>query len=95
LIADITPPTIRPVGFKDGMNASKLNRIVFVILDNTEELQNFRAELDGKWLRFSNDKSKTFIYTFDDHCPPGEHELKISVEDCVGNRVERVYRFVR
>jgi hypothetical protein len=77
------------------MNASKLNRIVFVILDNTEELQNFRAELDGKWLRFSNDKGKTFIYNFDEHCPPGEHELKISVEDCVGNIAERMYRFVR
>lgn len=95
LIADVTPPTIRPVGFTNGINASKLNRIVFVILDNTEELQNFRAELDGKWLRFSNDKGKTFIYNFDEHCPPGEHELKISVEDCVGNRAERVYRFVR
>ena len=95
LIADVTPPTIRPVGFKDGINASKLNRIVFVILDNTEELLNFRAELDGKWLRFSNDKGKTFIYTFDENCPPGEHELKISVEDLAGNQSVRVYRFLR
>jgi hypothetical protein len=32
---------------------------------------------------------------FDEQCPPGEHELKISVEDCVGNRTERTYKFVR
>ncbi len=95
LIADTTPPTITSVGFKNGMKATKLNRIAFVIKDNTEELENFRAELDGKWLRFSNDKGKTFIYKLDEHCPPGEHELKISVEDCVGNKTERVYNFTR
>ena len=77
------------------MNCSKLNRIAFVIKDATEELENFRAELDGKWLRFSNDKGVTFIYKFDEHCPPGNHVLKISVEDCVGNKTVKEYRFVR
>jgi hypothetical protein len=95
LIEDNIPPVISPIGFRDGMNMAKLNRIVFVIKDNTEELKNFRALLDGKWLRFSNDKGKTFIYTFDKHCPAGEHVLKISVEDLAGNVAERVYRFVR
>jgi hypothetical protein len=95
LYVDETAPTITPIGFKDGMNAAKLNRIAFVIRDETDELQNFRAELDGKWLRFSNDKGKTFIYKFDEHCPAGEHELKISVEDCAGNKVTRVYKFAR
>jgi len=95
LYEDIVPPTITPVGFKDGMNAAKLNRLVFVIRDATDELQNFRAELDGKWLRFSNDKGKTFIYKFDEHCGRGAHELKLSVEDCAGNKTEKVYRFTR
>ncbi len=95
LMEDTVPPTIVPIGFREGMNAAKLNRLTFVIKDNTEELVNFRAELDGKWLRFSNDKGITFIYKFDGHCPPGLHELKISVEDCVGNRTERIYHFTR
>lgn len=95
LLTDITPPTIQPVGFYDGVNAAKLNRIAFVILDNTEELTNFQATLDGRWLRFSNDKGKAFIYKFDEHCPTGVHELKISVEDCVGNKTERLYKFKR
>ena len=95
LITDTIPPTITAIGFKNGMKAIKLNRIAFVIKDNTEELENFRAELDGKWLRFSNDKGKTFIYKFDEHCLPGEHELKIRVEDLAGNRTERVYNFTR
>ncbi len=95
LYADLIPPSVTPVGFRSGMNAAKLSRIVFVIRDETDELKNFRAELDGKWLRFSNDKGRTFIYKFDEHCTPGMHELKISVEDIAGNKTERVYTFMR
>ena len=92
---DTVSPVIIPVGFKEGMNAARLGRLAFIIKDDTEELQNFRAELDGKWLRFSNDKGRTFIYKFDEYCPPGLHELKISVEDCVGNRTVKTYHFRR
>jgi murein DD-endopeptidase MepM/ murein hydrolase activator NlpD len=95
LLTDTMAPTVAPVGFRDGMNCAKLKRLAFVILDNTEELINFTATLDGNWLRFSNDKGRTFIYDFDENCAPGEHELKISVEDCVGNRTERTYHFTR
>lgn len=95
LMLDTLPPTISPVGFKDGMNTAKLSAIKFVILDNTEEIKNFTATLDGNWLRFSNDKGRTFIYIFDDKCAPGEHELKIVAEDQVGNVAERVYHFTR
>ena len=51
--------------------------------------------LDGNWLSFSNDKGKTFIYTFDEKCGVGEHELKILVKDMVGNLSEKIYRFSR
>ncbi|MEP7111325.1 MAG: M23 family metallopeptidase [Ferruginibacter sp.] len=95
LLEDTIPPAIIPIGIREGMNAAKLIRIAFVIKDNTKELENFTAYLDGKWIRFSNDKGSTFIYKFDEHCPAGEHELKISVEDCVGNRAERIYHFLR
>ena len=95
LYADETAPTITPIGFRDGMNAAKLNRIAFVIRDETDELRNFRAELDGRWLRFSNDKGKTFVYKFDEHCGAGGHELKISVEACAGNKIEKSYKFTR
>ena len=93
LMEDLIPPTITPVGFKDGMNCSKLSAIKFVVLDNTEEITKFTAMLDGQWLRFNNDKGRTFVYIFDDHCPPGEHELIISVEDQVGNKTEKTYHF--
>jgi murein DD-endopeptidase MepM/ murein hydrolase activator NlpD len=95
LMIDTIPPTISPVGFKDGMNAAKLSAIKFVVLDNTEEIENFTATLDGNWLRFSNDKGRTFIYLFDDKCQPGAHELKITVTDQVGNVTEKIYHFTK
>ena len=95
LMIDTIPPKISAIGFKEGMNAAKLNRLAFVIIDNTEEIKTFTATLDGNWLRFSNDKGRTFIYTFDEMCGAGEHELKITAEDQVGNVAEKVYHFTR
>ena len=95
LIPDNTPPVITPIGFKNGMKATRLNRIAFSVTDNTEEIINFIGLLDGNWIRFSNDKGKVFIYLFDEHCGPGEHELKIVAEDLAGNRSERIYTFTR
>jgi murein DD-endopeptidase MepM/ murein hydrolase activator NlpD len=95
LMIDTIPPKILPVGFKDGMNCSKKSRIVFTVTDNTKEIKNFMASLDGNWLRFSNDKGRTFIYVFDEMCPAGEHELKIIAEDLAGNTIEKNYRFTR
>ena len=95
LMIDTIEPKITAIGFKEGMNAAKLNRLAFVIIDNTEEIKKFTATLDGNWLRFSNDKGRTFIYTFDEMCAAGEHELKITAEDQVGNITEKVYHFTR
>ena len=95
LMIDKEPPTIVPIGFRNGMNTAGLKRILFQVKDNTEEIVNFTALLDGKWLRFSNDKGINFIYTFDDKCTRGEHELKISATDLVGNKTEKTYKFVR
>ena len=95
LMVDNIPPSVLPVGFRDGMNAAGLNRIVFAAKDNTEELESFVALLDGKWLRFSNDKGRSFVYTFDEHCPPGPHVLKIIATDQVGNKTEKTYNFIR
>ncbi len=95
LLVDEEPPVIVPIGIIDGANLSRASRIVFIIKDNLDEFKNFRAELDGKWLCFSNDKGKSFVYKFDEHCPPGKHELKISVEDEAGNAASKTFTFTR
>jgi len=94
IFKDVTPPSISSPVLKEGMNVAKLAAIRFGVSDNSEEF-DFRAELDGKFLRFSNDKGRTFIYRFDEMCAPGPHELKIIVTDQVGNRAEKIYHFTR
>ena len=95
LMIDTIPPSVVPIGFKDGMNASKINRIKFAVIDNTEELKKFTALLDGSWILFSNDKGRNFIYDLDEHCSAGEHELIIIAEDKAGNKTEKKYHFTR
>ncbi|HWJ29805.1 MAG TPA: hypothetical protein VNS32_24920, partial [Flavisolibacter sp.] len=70
---------------------SKAGRIVFTPKDNFNTIKSFRVELDGQWLRFANDKGRTWIYTFDEHFPRGEHELKLVVEDQAGNVTTKLW----
>lgn len=51
---DREPPTVNT----PPANLSKASRIVFVPHDNFNTITSFRAELDGNWLRFSNDKGR-------------------------------------
>jgi murein DD-endopeptidase MepM/ murein hydrolase activator NlpD len=98
LVKDITPPEIVPIGFTKATASTYLKntrRIVFTVRDNLEQFKNFRAELNGNWLRFTNDKGKNFIYIVDDRMPKGKNELKITVEDIAGNKTEEVFVFER
>ena len=95
LVDDTIPPTITPLGPLEGANLGKASRIALSIKDNLGALRNFRAELDGAWLCFTNDKGLAFIYTFDEHCRPGAHTLKVSVEDVAGNKTVKEYHFTR
>lgn len=89
---DLAPPTINELGRGDTIDLSRAGRIVFQPTDNFG-VKSFRAELDGKWLRFTNDKSRSYIYKFDENCPDGVHELKVSVEDIVGNTTTKTWWF--
>lgn len=95
LVCDTVPPVIVPIGFSNGANLSKAARLSFTVTDNLDEWKVTRTELDGRWLRFTNDKAKYFHYRFDEKCGAGEHELKIVAEDAAGNRTERIFRFTR
>ena len=94
LIADSEPPVIS-INFNDNANISHHRNISIIPKDNNDEIRNFRAELDGKWLCFNNDKGRNYIYTFDERCPPGKHELKVYVKDEAGNTAEKIYHFTR
>jgi murein DD-endopeptidase MepM/ murein hydrolase activator NlpD len=92
---DTTAPSINtPAKGKDTLDLSPLSQIVFMPADNFA-VRSFRAELDGKWLMFSNDKGRNYVYIFDEQCPYGVHELKVRVEDAVGNVTDKIWWFKR
>jgi len=95
LVMDEEAPQIVPLGHYDHANLSHAYQVSFTVKDNLEVFKNFRAELDGKWLCFSNDKGRIFTYRFDEHCLPGPHKLKIHVEDEAGNVADEEYEFSR
>jgi hypothetical protein len=95
LVEDTVPPTITPLAPLNGANLARASRIAFSVKDDLGAVLNFKAELDGAWLCFTNDKGLAFIYTFDEHCPPGPHTLKVSAEDVAGNRTVKEYHFTR
>jgi hypothetical protein len=95
LVIDIEPPVILPIGFAEGAHLGKASGLLFTVKDNLNRVKNVRAELDGHWLRFTNDKGRTFIYRFDEQCLPGAHELKITAEDEAGNQVTKTIHFTR
>lgn len=92
--ADINPPSINDPGRGDTINLSAASRIVFTPLDNSG-IKSFRAELNGQWLRFTNDKGRSWIYSFDEKCPYGVHQLRVMVTDLAGNMTEKTWWFKR
>jgi murein DD-endopeptidase MepM/ murein hydrolase activator NlpD len=91
LIADDVPPKLS--GFP-GSNLAAVSKISIYVTDDNVAVKNFRAELDGKWLRFVQ-RGNTFTYIFDEKCPRGEHQLTISVDDEAGNKTVQTYSFTR
>ena len=91
-LIDLTAPQVNDIGKGDTVDLSPASRIVFTPLDNSG-IKSFRAELDSKWLMFTNDKGRSWIYNFDERCPYGVHHLKVTVEDQVGNATTKEWWF--
>lgn len=94
LMADTTPPKITLLGgIKQNAKLGGSGRIAFSMSDGSG-IKSYRAELDGKWLRFSR-KSNVVSYNFDEHCPPGAHTLTLTVTDIANNSSTYTLTFKR
>ncbi|RYY83786.1 MAG: M23 family metallopeptidase [Chitinophagaceae bacterium] len=91
LLVDTEPPTVNA----PPTNLRGRGSLVFIPKDNLNTIRSFRLEVDGQWLRCSNDKGRSWIYAFDEHFPSGTHELKVTVEDEAGNRTVRTWTVSR
>ena len=95
LVEDTIPPVITPLEPLENADLGKASRILISAKDDLGVVRNFRAELDGGWICFTNDKERAYSYIFDEHCPHGAHTLKIAVEDLAGNKTVKEYHFSR
>lgn len=94
LTADTIDPRVTALGgIKAHANLSKAKRIAFSMHD-ASGIKTYRAELDGKWLRLSR-KSNVLSYNFDEHCPPGNHTLTLTVTDIANNQTTYTLPFKR
>ncbi|MEO7923678.1 MAG: M23 family metallopeptidase [Chitinophagaceae bacterium] len=99
-VADLTAPSINdPDSYRGGngdtINLSAASRVLFTPTDNFGIVKNFRVELDSQWIRFTNDKSRNWIYQFDERCPYGVHHLKATATDHAGNITTKTWWFKR
>ncbi|REC63307.1 M23 family peptidase [Chryseobacterium pennae] len=94
LILDNSLPSVSS-GWKEGavVNSSALR-----LKGSTKvgDIVSFRAELDGKWLRFARVKND-FVYIFDEKCPKGSgsHTLKVTTINSAGNTNVQTFTFQR
>ena len=95
VVADVGAPQINELGKGDTINLSAASRIVFTPTDNFGMVKNFKVTLDSQWLRFTNDKSRNWIYKFDERCPYGVHQLTATAIDLVGNITTKTWWFKR
>jgi hypothetical protein len=94
LVDDQEPPVVTPLDFKDGARLSLKSSISVSVRDNLDATRDFRAELDGHWLMFSQ-RSNIFTYHFDDHFSPGDHILTVAISDEAGNVTRETYHLNR
>jgi hypothetical protein len=94
LLLDTIPPAISTVGWKTGAIFKGKKTLTVKCTDDVSRIESFRAELDGNWLMFSK-RNDYFIYTFDEHCSAGAHELKIVSTDVAGNSATGIFNFIK
>ena len=87
LVADIKPPSITPVNFKDGQWISGNDNIKVRITDDLSGIKSYRATVNGKFILMEYEyKNNTLTHNFSDAVlSETENKLKLIVTDNVGN----------
>ena len=87
LVADETPPSIKPVNFSDGKWISNNKTLKVKIEDDLSGIGSYRATINGKFILMEyNYKKDVLTYDFDDNIiSEAENNLKVNVLDNAGN----------
>ncbi|MBP3600657.1 MAG: M23 family metallopeptidase [Alistipes sp.] len=85
LVADMTPPTIRPQ-FEDGQDCRGRDRIAFRLSDNFSGVSSYNVYIDGKWVAIDYARSRAWVNLKAEGISDGKsHNIEIIVKDACGN----------
>ncbi|HEY0432557.1 MAG TPA: hypothetical protein VGC95_01720, partial [Chitinophagaceae bacterium] len=84
VIVDTQPPSISGLLSADTTVIVQNQPILINVRDNSG-VRAFTGKIDGRWVLFTNDKKKTWIYRPDVHVAEGAHRLSVTATDIVGN----------
>ena len=85
LVADMTPPTIRPQ-FEDGQDCRGRDRIAFRLSDNFSGVSSYNVYIDGKWGAIDYARSRAWVNLKAEGISGGKsHNIEIVVKDACGN----------
>lgn len=86
LVADLTPPTIRPQ-FEDGADCRSRSTISFRLSDNFSGVSSYSASIDGEWVAIDYARSRATINLAAEGITGSRsHTVEIVVKDSCGNR---------
>lgn len=98
IMVDTIKPVIAPLNFSSADELKSLNNIRFSIKDDFSGIQNYRGEIDGKWILLEYDaKSSSLEYRFDaNRVKTGaQHKMVIRASDQLGNTNSYTVSFFR
>lgn len=85
LVADMTPPTIRPQ-FEDGQDCRGRDRIAFRLSDNFSGVSSYNVYIDSKWVAIDYARSRAWVNLKAEGISGGKsHNIEIVVKDACGN----------
>jgi len=95
VMLDTLPPKVTAIGLKPVMTGR--NSLIIQVGDDLSGVDQWKGELDGRWILFEHDpKKKMLIHHFDRYSDkPGEHELRVEVRDERGNTGTLTAKFTR
>lgn len=95
LVADMTPPVIRPQ-FEDGQDCRGRDRIAFRLSDNFSGVSSYNVYIDGKWVAIDYSRSRAWVNLKAEGISGGKsHDIEIVVKDGCGNSAKWQGKIVR
>lgn len=95
LVADMTPPVIRPQ-FEDGQDCRGRDRIAFRLSDNFSGVSSYNVYIDGRWVAVDYSRSRAWVNLKAEGISGGKsHDIEIVVKDGCGNSAKWQGKIVR